>query len=294
MSESWERKQRRQELESAEEQPHAGEGETSRKHGEEKKIEEAESLDAKTTYEVIRREGLHELERSSSALGWSGLAAGLSMGFSFLVEALLHSHLPDAPWRPLIAKLGYTVGFVIVILGSQQLFTENTLTPMVPLFSRRTKTRLPNVLRLWGVVLVTNIIGALLFALVLAKMNVVDAEVHGSLAEISHRAMRAGPWETMLHAVYAGWLIALMVWMLPASKPQELWVVVIMTYLVGLGEFAHVIAGASEVFYAGILGLAGWGAVLLGYLLPTLVGNVLGGVTIVAALNHAQATSGES
>jgi len=293
MGESWERKERRQELESEEEEPHAGQGETSPKQGEEKQIQEAASLDAKTTYEVIRREGLHELERSTSALGWSGLAAGLSMGFSFLVEGLLHSHLPDASWRPLIAKLGYTVGFVIVILGSQQLFTENTLTPMVPLFSHRTKERLRNVLRLWGVVLVINIIGALLFALVLAKLNVVDAEVHGSLAEISHRAMRAGPWETLLHAVYAGWLIALMVWMLPAAKPQELWVVVIMTYLVGLGEFAHVIAGATEVFYAGILGLAGWGAVLLGYLLPTLVGNVLGGVTIVAALNHAQATSGE-
>jgi formate-nitrite transporter family protein len=182
---------------------------------------------------------------------------------------------------------------VIVILGSQQLFTENTLTPIVPLLSHRTKERLQNVLRLWGAVLVTNLLGALLFALVLAKLNVVDPEVHRSLADISEKAMRAGAWVTMLHAIYAGWLIAMMVWMIPAAKPQELWVVVIMTYLIALGGFAHVIAGATEVFYAGIRGLAGWNSVLLGYLLPTLVGNVLGGVTIVAALNHAQATSGE-
>ena len=260
----------------------------------EQQVREAESLDAKSTYEVIRREGKKELSRSSDALFWSGLAAGLSMGFSFLAEAILRAYLPDAPWRPLVAKIGYSVGFLIVILGSQQLFTENTLTPIVPLLSHRTSERLRNVMRLWGAVLVTNIIGALMFALVLAKLQVVDPEVHNSLAEISARAMRDGFWVTMLHAVYAGWLIAVMVWMLPAAKPQELWVVVIMTYLVGLGGFAHIIAGATEVFYAGFRGLAGWGAILLGYLLPTLVGNVLGGVTIVAALNHAQATSGEN
>jgi formate/nitrite transporter FocA (FNT family) len=293
MSESEAKQERKRALETEAEEPHAGEGRTSREHGEEKKIEKAESLDAKTTYEVIRREGLRELERSTGALAWSGLAAGLSMGFSFLVEGLLHSHLPDTGWRPLIAKLGYSVGFVIVILGSQQLFTENTLTPIVPLLSHRTKERLRNVMRLWAAVLVTNIIGALLFALVLAKLQVVDPEVHTSLAEISARAMRAGFWVTMLHAVFAGWLIAMMVWMIPAAKPQELLLVIFMTYLVGLGGFAHIIAGATEVFYAAFRDLAGWGAVVLGYLVPTLIGNVVGGVTIVAALNHAQATIGE-
>ena len=293
MSESESKQERKRALETEAEAPHAGEGETSREHGEEKKIQKAESLDAKTTYEVIRREGLRELERSTGALAWSGLAAGLSMGFSFLVEGLLHSHLPDTGWRPLIAKLGYSVGFVIVILGSQQLFTENTLTPIVPLLSHRTSERLRNVMRLWGAVLVTNIIGALMFALVLAKLQVVDPEVHNSLAEISARAMRDGFWVTMLHAVFAGWLIAMMVWMIPAAKPQELLLVIFITYLVGLGGFAHIIAGATEVFYAGFRDLAGWGAVVLGYLVPTLIGNVAGGVTIVAALNHAQATSGE-
>ncbi|HEX5972664.1 MAG TPA: formate/nitrite transporter family protein [Gemmatimonadaceae bacterium] len=293
MSESEAKQERKRALETEAEEPHAGEGETSRQHGEEKKIQKAESLDARTTYEVVRREGLRELERSTGALAWSGLAAGLSMGFSFLVEGLLHSHLPDTGWRPLIAKLGYSVGFVIVILGSQQLFTENTLTPIVPLLSHRTSERFRNVMRLWSAVLVTNLIGALLFALVLAKLQVVDPEVHRSLADISARAMRDGFWVTMLHAVYAGWLIAMMVWMIPAAKPQELLLVIFMTYLVGLGGFAHIIAGATEVFYAGFRDLAGWGAVVLGYLVPTLIGNVVGGVTIVAALNHAQATIGE-
>jgi formate/nitrite transporter FocA (FNT family) len=260
---------------------------------EQQRIEEAKALDAKSAYEVIREEGESELARSTRALFWSGLAAGLSMGLSFLAEGLLRSHLPDAEWRPLIAKLGYSVGFTVVIIGSQQLFTENTLTPILPLLKRRTGACLRNVLRLWGAVLVSNLLGALGFALALGRLSVTEPQVRSALSDVAREAMQFDVSTTLLHAVYAGWLIALMVWMLPAVKGGRLGVVVLMTYLVGLGGFAHVIAGASEVFYAAVRGEASWRAALLGYLAPTLLGNVLGGVTLVTALNHAQATHGE-
>jgi formate/nitrite transporter FocA (FNT family) len=258
-----------------------------------KQVQEAKTLDAKTAYQVIREEGASELSRSTGALFWSGLAAGLSMGFSFLAEGLLRSRLPDADWRPLIAKLGYSVGFVVVIVGSQQLFTENTLTPILPLLSRRSGECLRNVLRLWGAVLIANLLGALLFALSLGRLAVVEATVQGALGDLAREAMQFGVATTFLHAVYAGWLVALMVWMLPAVKGGRLGVIVLMTYLIGIGGFAHVIAGASEVFYAAVRGEASWRAALLGYLVPTLAGNILGGVTLVTALNHAQATNGE-
>jgi formate/nitrite transporter FocA (FNT family) len=87
-------------------------------------------------YEAIREEGENELRRSSSTLAWDGLAAGLSMGFPLVAEGLLRSHLPDAGWRPLVAKLGYGVGFLVIVLGRQQLFTENTLTAVLPLLQR--------------------------------------------------------------------------------------------------------------------------------------------------------------
>ena len=254
---------------------------------------EAESLDAKTTYEVIRREGEKELERSTGALFWSGLAAGLSMGFSFLAQGLLHSHLPEASWRPLVTNVGYSVGFLVVILGSQQLFTENTLTPIIPLLSRRTMDCLRNVLRLWGAVLVANLIGALLFAFVLARLSVVEPDVYHSLSELARAAMAHDFAVMLLHGIYAGWLIALMVWMLPGAETGKISVIVVMTYLVGLGGFAHVIAGSSEVFYAAWRGEAAWGQAVGGFVLPALVGNVVGGLSMVAALNHAQATSGE-
>jgi formate/nitrite transporter FocA (FNT family) len=260
---------------------------------ERRQIEEAKTLDAKTAYEVIKQEGEKELSRSTGALFWSGLAAGLSMGFSFLGEAFLRSHLPDAPWRPLVAKLGYSFGFVIVILGSQQLFTENTLTPIVPFLAHKSRTVLRNVGRLWGAVLVANLVGALLFALALGRLAVVEPQTQRALSDLAEEAMRYDVWTTMLHAVFAGWLIALMVWMLPAAETAKVAVIVLMTWIIGVGGFAHVIAGASEVFYAAVRGEASWGQALGGFILPTLIGNVLGGVTLVAALNHAQATSGE-
>ena len=259
-----------------------------------RKVEESATLDAEGTHEVIRREGIRELERSTSALLWSGLAAGLSMGFSFLAEGLLRSHLPDAPWRPLVAKLGYSVGFLIVILGNQQLFTENTLTPIVPLMNRFSMERLRNVLRLWMAVLVANIAGALLFALALGKLAVVEPPVQRALSELAAEALKHGAPVTMLHAVYAGWLIALMVWMLPGADTAKALIIIVMTYLVGVGGFAHVVAGSTEVFYAAVRGERPVMDVVFGYVLPTLAGNILGGITMVASLNHAQAKSGES
>lgn len=254
----------------------------------EQQVREAESLDAKTTYEVIRREGKKELERSSDALFWSGLAAGLSMGFSFLGEALLRSHLPDAPWRPLVAKLGYSFGFLIIILGSQQLFTENTLTPMVPLLKEKTREIFRNVLRLWVVVFVANMIGTLVFALALARLTVVEPEAQRALSDLAAEAMKFDFAVTLLHAVYAGWIVALLVWMLPAAETAKIPVIVLMTWLIGAGGFAHVVAGSSEVFYAAWRGEATWAHATFGYVLPSLIGNMLGGITLVAALNHAQ------
>jgi formate/nitrite transporter FocA (FNT family) len=134
-----------------------------------KEAEERSSITARVVHEAVRREGEEELKRSSRALGWSGLAAGLSMGFSLITEGLMRAHLPDEPWRPLITKAGYSAGFVLVILGRQQLFTENTPTPILPLLHRKDAVTLFHVLRLWAVVLASNLVGALLVAWVMTQ-----------------------------------------------------------------------------------------------------------------------------
>lgn len=252
--------------------------------------EEKSAPSAHVVYEAIRKEGGHELERKTSSLAWSGLAAGMSMGFSFLTQALLKQHLPEASWEPLITKLGYSVGFLIVILGRQQLFTENTLTVILPLLLQKTGRVLMNVARLWAVVLVANLAGAFLFAWVTARTGIVDPGLHQTLDRIGNEAMSQSFGINLLRAVFAGWLIALMVWLIPAAESARIWVIVALTYVIGIAHFPHIIAGAVEVFYLGISGVRSWADILGGYALPTLIGNTIGGVALVAALAHAQIT----
>lgn len=255
---------------------------------EKKKADDEESLTADITYEVIRREGKKELERSLSALGWSGLAAGLAMAFTFVTEGLLRAHLPDAHWRPLVTKLGYPVGFLVVIMGSQQLYTENTLFPVVNLLVERTRAVASKMLSLWGVVLIGNLLGAFIMGIVLARTSLVEPEIRGALRSIALESMAPGYWSIMLRAVVAGWLIAGLVWMLPASESAHVTVILIMTYLIGIGQFSHVIAGSVGAFYLVSSGDVSLWSALAGFTVPALIGNTVGGVMIVAALNHAQ------
>ena len=256
------------------------------------KADEEENLNADVTYEIIRREGEGELRRKPSALAWSALAAGLSMGFSLLAQGLLRSHLPETEWAPLVAKLGYAVGFLVVILGSQQLFTENTLTAVVPTMAERSGHLFRRMMRLWGIVLAGNLIGVHLFAWVLAQSSLVEPKVHETLGTIGLEAIDA-PFETILvRAVFAGWLIALMVWMLPAARSAQFFVIVVMTWLVGAGGLAHVIAGSADVLYLVFAGQLPWLDYVARFLVPTLIGNTAGGTLLVAGLNHAQVVGG--
>jgi formate-nitrite transporter family protein len=158
--------------------------------------------------------------------------------------------------------------------------------------TRRNRETLVNVLRLWGVVLAANLAGAFLFGLVLAATPLFEAEIQHAFTTIGREALQAGFWTILLRGVFAGWLIALMVWLLPSAETARLWVIILITYIIGLGSFAHIIAGAVEMFYLALTGAAPWGTVVTGYLLPALLGNTLGGVSLVAVLNHAQVVSG--
>lgn len=200
-------------------------------------------------YEAVYREGEHELNRPTSALALSGLAAGLSMGFSLVSEGLLHFYLPKTPWSPLITKLGYSVGFLIVILGRQQLFTKNTLTVILPLLKQKQLALFINVARLWAIVLLANLVGAFVFAFFVARTNIFDPGVHASFAEISGHTMQPDFLTILLRAVLAGWLIALMIWLLPYAEAARVSVIVFLAYLIGLANLPHIIAGNVETFY---------------------------------------------
>lgn len=261
---------------------------------EEKEIFQRIRPNAVVIHEVIRLEGEGELRRSPSALAWSGLAAGLSMGFSLVGRGLLEANLPDQSWRSIITSLGYSIGFLIVIMGRQQLFTENTLTAILPLLAHRGRRTWMRVSRLWGIVLLSNLLGTLLFAWIVGHTDIFSPDAKAAFTHIGMRTIAGGFWVTVLRGIFAGWLIALMVWLLPTAESARLWVIIIITTLIGLGELSHVIAGSVETLYVVVTGDASWGAYFGWFLIPALLGNIVGGVSLVALLNHAQVASQKS
>jgi formate/nitrite transporter FocA (FNT family) len=256
-----------------------------------KKKDEAEERSApegSVVYEAIRREGNSELSRSTSGLAWSGLAAGLSMGFSFAAKAILKHRLPEAAWVPLVTNFGYSFGFLIVILGRQQLYTENTLTVILPLLSKRKLPVLLNIARLWMVVLIANLIGAFAFGLVMARTSATSPAVRESMRTLAEEAVQHGFGTLLLRGVFAGWLIAMMVWLLPFAEQLRVVVIILITYLVGISEFPHIIAGAVDVFFLVAEGSTTIARALGRFIVPVLLGNTIGGVTLVALLGHLQ------
>jgi len=238
-------------------------------------------------HEIVRAEGEAELRRPASALLWSGLAAGLSMGFSFVAQALLQADLAGGPGRHAIASAGYMVGFAIVVLGRQQLFTESTLTAVLPALHEPKVKTWGATLRLWAMVLAANLVGTWIFAAVLALGHPLPATASPALAELALEAVSGSFWDTVLRSVLAGWLIALMVWLLPSAGPARIVVIGILTWLVAFARLSHVIAGSAEAAYGVLTARADIGGYVMKFLVPTLIGNTLGGVALVAMLNHA-------
>jgi formate-nitrite transporter family protein len=260
-----------------------------RRKAEEQEAEERSAPTPTVVYDAILSEGEDELRRPPGPLAWSGVAAGLSMGFSMITEGLLRRYLPGAEWASLVSKLGYSMGFLVVVLGRQQLFTENTLTVVLPVLSRRSEGNIGRLLRLWGVVLLANLLGALAVAWACSKTAVFDEPAKEAFRQVAMETVGAPFGTVLLRGVFAGWMIALMVWLMPGAETARVWVIIFVTYVIALGKFAHVIAGSVDRLYLVWGGDISIGAYLGGFLAPSLIGNIIGGVSLVAALAHVSA-----
>ncbi|MEO1552226.1 MAG: formate/nitrite transporter family protein [Pseudomonadota bacterium] len=254
----------------------------------EQAVTEASRLNARLVYEVIRRDGEEELKRPTRSLIWSGVAAGLLISFSVLGEAVFRAHLPDVEWRFLVENLGYSFGFLLVILGRMQLFTENTITTVLPMLDKQPNNCLRRMVRLWGIVLTANVVGAFFAALFMVVSGTLPAEVFDAVVSLSAHATGFGPLQGFLKAIPAGILIAAIVWMMPGQQGSEVLVIVLFTWLIAAGDFTHIIAGAVEMWVMVLLGDLGAAGALFGFFLPVLAGNVVGGTTVFAALAWGQ------
>ncbi|MBU3823973.1 MAG: formate/nitrite transporter family protein [Candidatus Oceanisphaera merdipullorum] len=246
-------------------------------------------LSALTVYSIILREGENELKRPNMSLWWSGVAAGIGISTSVLVEGILRANLgAEHPYLTLIESLGYTFGFVLVILCRLQLFTENTITVVLPVLAEPTRRRFYCVARLWGIVLVANLVGTFLTAAFSLYGGILSVRTLAAILAISRHVAELTPSAAFLHAIPSGFLIAALVWMLPSAKGSEVLVIVMFTWLIAVGGFTHVIAGSNEIFTLVLHGEITLFSGLVYHVLPVLIGNILGGSGLFAMLAYGQ------
>ncbi|EMF23456.1 MULTISPECIES: formate/nitrite transporter family protein [Citrobacter] len=243
---------------------------------------------AMAIHEHIRQDGEKEMERDAMALLWSAIAAGLSMGASLLAKGIFHVQLESVPGGFLLENLGYTFGFIIVIMARQQLFTENTVTAVLPVMQNPTLGNFGLLMRLWSVVLLGNIIGTGVAAWAFEHMPIFDEETRDAFVKIGMDVMKNSPVEMFSNAIISGWLIATMVWMFPAAGAAKIVVIILMTWLIALGDTTHIVVGSVEILYLVFNGTLHWSDFFWPFALPTLAGNICGGTFIFALMSHAQ------
>jgi formate/nitrite transporter FocA (FNT family) len=246
-----------------------------------------ERLDAQDIFKSAANNGRKELERSTHALAISGLAGGIVMGLTGLSVAVVQALLGTEGLGRFISFLFYPIGFVAVIVGRAQLFTENTLYPVLLILHER--RHVLNTLRLWSAVFFANILGAFLFALLVMKTGALRADFAAHLAQLGVEATQRTSGELFWSGVMGGWLIALVAWNVTAARESigELSITWLLTFVVGISHFAHCIAGSCEVFSA-VLFRAVPAHEYLRWIVAATLGNILGGVVLVSLLNFGQ------
>jgi len=257
----------------------------------EREVEDVEELSSPRTpviYEIVRRHGEEEMARPIVSLWWSGVAAGISISFSLLAQAILQTRLPDAPWRPLVADFGYPAGFVMVVMSRQQLFTETTVTAVLPVMADLSWSNLGKLARMWSVVLIANFAGTLFAALFCKFTPVLTPELYNGMLDISRHVLQPSLVETFFRGIAAGFLMASMVWLIPSAETAQFYVIVLMTYLIAAGSFVHIVAGSVEAFFLVLAGQLDWAGMATQFVLPALAGNIVGGTALFGLIAYAQ------
>lgn len=246
-------------------------------------------LTATEIHENIREPAEKEIERPAAALLLSALASGLAIGFSFLAAAFA-SQLAADHYKTAAAAAAYPLGFIFVIMARSELFTENTLVPVVPFLERRDRETFRKLLRLWALLLLGNLVGAVIFAWTLARTPMVEPALHDALRHLASEATSGGFGPVLYGGVYAGWLIALLAWLLASTRytGAQLAFIWLCTAPIHALGFKHSIAGSVEAFYLAAGGRASWGDMLVNFVVPSVLGNAIGGVLLVALLNYGQ------
>jgi formate/nitrite transporter FocA (FNT family) len=250
-------------------------------------------------YRPLAEEGEENLRRSSWDLSLSGLIAGLDISFGALAMGVVAGRLHDtfglsAEQALFLGGFAYPIGFVLVVMGKSELFTENTLAPVAGMI--RGNGQVFDLLRTWVLIYTANVVGAVIFALLTSHASQVFDPYKPIYRSMAVALTQQSFLQAMLAAVFAGWLVALIAWLTQATESSitHFFIIYVIAYLlVGLSLF-HSIIGSTEVLLGMFAGAPGvtvqsW---LWKFLLPATIGNTIGGVVFVTFLKGFQARSG--
>ncbi|MEO8880488.1 MAG: formate/nitrite transporter family protein [Gemmatimonadaceae bacterium] len=248
-------------------------------------------LSAQEIHDNVLQAAKEEMSRPAWDLVWSAVTAGLTIGWSFVGGAYAAT-LVAPEYRQAISAAVYPLGFILVIIGRSQLFTENTLEPVIPVLAHPSRATVAKMLRLWAIVLAGNMAGSAAFGALFANTSVVTPAVRESMLAIGGALFDGGFGTQFYHAIFAGWLIALTAWLVAATSQTgaQIFLIWLTTAPIAALNFRHSIAGSVEVFFVAASGHATWAAAGM-FILPAVMGNIVGGVTFVAMLNHGQVST---
>lgn len=226
-----------------------------------------------------------EVESTGRELFFSGLAAGFAITLTFTAYAASKAVISDP--TGLVSALLYPIGFVFIVMGRYQLYTENTLPPVALVLTR--VASVPSLLRVWGLVLLGNLLGAGVGAFVLAHTGVLSPEATAVAEEFGREGLHASWWSLFFKAVFAGWLVAGLVWLDHASRDSttRLLLIYVIIYAIPASKLYHVVVSACDALYLFFRGEVGLLPAAWEFVLPVLLGNTLGGVVLVALVNYA-------
>jgi formate/nitrite transporter FocA (FNT family) len=243
---------------------------------------------AQEIYQQVEKNAKEELKRSSVSLAISGFTGGIFMGLSALGVGIIVARLGSTPSAFVISRMFYPLGFIVVILGRSQLFTENTLYPVALVLTE--PKQIWNTMRLWATVLPSNMLGALTFAALAGLTRAMPADVVQAISGLGLAAEHQPAGTIFWSGVVAGWIIATAAWLVSGSHSITGSVMIIwaLTFVVGLGNFAHCIATSGEILTAVLTHQLPWVAYPQ-WFGPAVAGNICGGIVMVTLLEYGQA-----
>jgi len=244
----------------------------------------ADKLSTDEVYQRVVADADHEITSGTRELFFSALAAG----FAITVTFLLYASVTATTDSKFVGVLLYPLGFIYIIIGGYQLYTENTLPPVALTLERLVS--IPTLVRHWLVVLAGNFLGGGLGAVALAYGGVFDDTTATVAAEFAQKGIATPATDLFVKAAFAGLIVAGVVWINFAARDtvSRLAVVYLAFLAIPMGNLFHVVVSFTEVVYLALVSGVNPGPALLEFVLPVLVGNTLGGILLVTVVNYYQ------